>query len=77
MFAVMLLVMSDDFEPGLGEGKSLKTIIEGAKNSVKKEEFIEAYNVVYEQIPPHFDSDHLTSHPNNRLLAHMLASQRP
>ena len=47
MFAVMLLVMSDDFEPGLGEGKSLKAILEGAKESVRKKEFIEAYNVVY------------------------------
>jgi hypothetical protein len=43
--------------------------LERSRKIVKKEDYLEAYSVVFDDIPPHFSADDLSEHPNNHLLS--------
>lgn len=76
LFSIMILIISDELEPACSKGLSLKDILERTRSTVKKEEFVEAYSVIFESIPAWFTSEDLVNHPNNRLLASMLGHDR-
>jgi hypothetical protein len=44
--------------------------------TIKKEEFAEAYDVIYEDVPAWFTADDLAKHPNNQLIAALLAQEK-
>lgn len=51
LFAIMILIISDDFEPEKQEKPSLKEVLARAKNIVKIEDFVDAYRTIYDSIP--------------------------
>lgn len=48
--------------------------MERAKRIVTKEDFAEAFSVIYEFIPAYYSFDDFEQHASNRLLSEMLAS---
>lgn len=75
LFAIVLLIISDEFEKEQLEF-SLKEIISRTRSIVTCKDFVEAYRVIYEDIPAFYTHDDLKAHSNNRLLAEMLAEER-
>lgn len=39
-FSIMILIMSDELEPGFKKGLSFKEIFEHSRTTIKKEEFV-------------------------------------
>lgn len=51
LFAIMILIISDDFEPEKKEKPSLKEVLARAKSIIKLQDFVDAYRTIYDQIP--------------------------
>jgi hypothetical protein len=61
----VVLIVSDDFSRDEKEKPSLKDVLEGAKAIVKLEDYFEAYNAIYQNIPAFHSADSLESQPKN------------
>lgn len=59
MFAIMVLIVSDEFDPQEKHKPSLKEILNRAKTIIKVEDFIEAYTTIYQNIPVFHSVDDL------------------
>ena len=70
MFAISLMIISEEFEKDSEAVMSFKEIVESSKEFVKENDFIEAFNIIYEKIPVDFDNETLKNlkGEKNRLL---------
>lgn len=73
MFAIMMLIISDEFDIQQKEKPALKQIVERAKAIVKLEDYVEAYTAIYRTIPAFHSPDSIQTNQQNELLLEMIA----
>ena len=72
LFAIMILITSDEFDNEEKEKPTLKEILSRSKSIVKLDDFVDAYRAIYQSIPAFHSTDDLDKLSNNKLFLEMI-----